>query len=163
MIVVADTSPINYLILIEQIDILRRLYGRVLVPEGVTAELAAQRARPSVRAWVARPPDWFEVRPVDVPAGSGLDGVDSGEAQAIVLAASVGPGALLLIDDLDGRRAAAERGIATTGTLGVLNSAAQNNLLDVREAVDRLTRTNFRVSPDLIHDLLELDRRRRQR
>jgi predicted nucleic acid-binding protein len=59
-----------------------------------------------------------------VPAEAGLDAVDPGEAQAILLAQASRPDVLLIIDDRDGRREAARRGIATTGTLGVLNHAA---------------------------------------
>jgi hypothetical protein len=39
MIVVADTSPLNYLILIEQVKILEALYGQVIVPPAVQDEL----------------------------------------------------------------------------------------------------------------------------
>jgi predicted nucleic acid-binding protein len=39
MIVIADTSPLNYLVLIGEADILQRLYGRVVIPEGVLREL----------------------------------------------------------------------------------------------------------------------------
>lgn len=39
MIVVADTSPINYLVLIEQIGILPKMYGRVVIPHTVREEL----------------------------------------------------------------------------------------------------------------------------
>jgi predicted nucleic acid-binding protein len=31
--VVADTSPLNYLVLIGEVDLLAQLYGEVLVPE----------------------------------------------------------------------------------------------------------------------------------
>jgi predicted nucleic acid-binding protein len=43
MIVVADTTPINYLILIEEIDILAKLYGRVVIPRVVREELQRPR------------------------------------------------------------------------------------------------------------------------
>lgn len=45
-VVVADTSPLNYLLLIGQIEILPGLYGKVLVPPEVLAELA-DGGRPS--------------------------------------------------------------------------------------------------------------------
>jgi predicted nucleic acid-binding protein len=35
MIVVSDTSPICYLILVGQIDLLPRLYGQVVIPQAV--------------------------------------------------------------------------------------------------------------------------------
>ena len=51
MVVVADTSPINYLVLITQIDLLKELYTRVLIPPAVLAELKHPAAPKSVRDW----------------------------------------------------------------------------------------------------------------
>lgn len=161
MIVVADASPLNYLVLIGHVDVLRQMYGRVVVPAGVVAELKAPGSPPAVRAWVIAHPDWIEVRHVEVPAEAGLDAVDEGEAEAIVLAEALRPNVLLLIDDRDGRREAARRGIATTGTLGLLNDAAERDLIDLAEVLDRLSETTFRASPTLLRELLERDRRRR--
>ncbi len=42
MIVVSDTSPLNYLILIEAERILPELYGRVIIPEEVLRELQVE-------------------------------------------------------------------------------------------------------------------------
>jgi len=39
MIVVADTSPVNYLVLIDEIDLLPIIFGKVLIPEAVMEEL----------------------------------------------------------------------------------------------------------------------------
>jgi predicted nucleic acid-binding protein len=50
MIVVADSGPLHYLILLEQVDLLRRFYGQVLVPENVANELSATAAPDIVRA-----------------------------------------------------------------------------------------------------------------
>jgi hypothetical protein len=58
MIVVADASPLHYLILVDQIALLERLYGSVLVPEVVAAELRAARAPDPVRTWIVEPPSW---------------------------------------------------------------------------------------------------------
>lgn len=49
MIVVADSGPLHYLILLEHIDLLRRFYGHVLVPEPVANELSAAGAPAIVR------------------------------------------------------------------------------------------------------------------
>jgi predicted nucleic acid-binding protein len=46
MIVVADTSPINYLILIDQIAIIETLYGRILIPHSVHEELLSLKPPP---------------------------------------------------------------------------------------------------------------------
>ena len=61
MIVVADTSPLNYLILIGAVDVLAPLYTRVVVPQTVAAELRASRTPAVARAWIAQPPGWLEI------------------------------------------------------------------------------------------------------
>jgi predicted nucleic acid-binding protein len=59
MVVVADTSPINYLVLIEQIDLLTRLYTRILIPPAVLAELKHPLAPKPVETGPAiRPSGW---------------------------------------------------------------------------------------------------------
>ena len=50
MLVVADTTPINYLVLIAQIDILAALYPQVVIPSAVAAELQHPKAPAVVRA-----------------------------------------------------------------------------------------------------------------
>jgi predicted nucleic acid-binding protein len=61
MIVVADTSPINYLIQIRQIGVLNGLYGRILVPPAVFQELSHPVAPSEVRDWAAVLPGWVEI------------------------------------------------------------------------------------------------------
>jgi len=56
MIVIADTGPINYLILIGEIEVLPPLYHRVAVPPSVCEELKRPRAPEAVRTWIAQPP-----------------------------------------------------------------------------------------------------------
>ena len=41
MIVVSDASPITNLAAIEQLDLLRQIYGQVIIPEAVFQELTA--------------------------------------------------------------------------------------------------------------------------
>lgn len=61
----------------------------------------------------------------------------------------------LLIDDRDGRREATRRDLRVIGTLGVLAAAAEKELLDLPEAIERLRGTTFRASPQLFDVLLE--------
>ncbi len=51
MIIIADTSPINYLVLIGEIDLLEALYGRVLIPPSVKEELTRLASPQAVRLW----------------------------------------------------------------------------------------------------------------
>jgi len=85
MIVVSDTSPINYLVLIEFQDLLPKLFGRILIPEAVRRELQAGGTSEPVRQFVAAAPDWIEVRSApQVPTT--LAHLDSGEREALALA-----------------------------------------------------------------------------
>jgi predicted nucleic acid-binding protein len=156
MVVVADASPINYLILIECINVLRVLYDRVVIPVEVFSELTADGAPGAVSAWIRDLPEWIEVR--QAPEGSiprAIRNLDAGEEAAIRLALSE-QGSVLLIDDSAGRSAADRLGVPNTGTLGVLLAAATVGLIDLRTALVRLRQTNFRVSQSLIEKFSRL-------
>ena len=161
MIVVADTSPINYLILIGAIDVLPALYQKIVVPTAVYKELQANETPVEVRTWTASPPDWFEVLPVTILLDDALINLDEGEKQAIALYEETNADALI-IDERQGRAEAAKRGIFIIGTLGVLNSAAEKDLLNLPDAIAELQKTSFRASPTLINLLLQLDTERKR-
>ena len=120
------------------------LYGTVVVPQQVIAELKDSAAPPEVRRWASSLPDWIDVRAA-VVSDDDMTHLDLGERAAIALAQSE-PGALLLIDETAGRIEASRRGIKNTGTLGVLRAAALKDYLDLPTALARLLETNFRVS-----------------
>lgn len=61
-VVIADSSPLNYLALIGSLDILHRLYGVVVVPKQVISELLDRAAPHDVRKWASNLPDWIDVR-----------------------------------------------------------------------------------------------------
>ncbi len=151
-LVIADTSPINYLILIGHIDILSSLFEKVTLPSVVRDEL--DDAPPPVRLWIASPPPWVEVRTTTNSHGdASLRNLDAGEEDAIALAIELHAD-VLLMDDREGVLAARSKGLTVTGTLGVLGLAAQHGLLDLAEAFDRIKRTNFRYRQDIMDALL---------
>jgi len=157
MIDVADTSPLNYLVLI---DLLHRLYGRVLIPQAVLSELQDPETPLAVVEWIERPPAWLEVRHVTARPEESGEELDRGEREAIALAEEYKPDVLLLMDEDAGRLEARRRVIPTTGTLGVLDDAAARGLVDRRAAVERLRGTNFRAVGSLLEWLLGRDRQR---
>lgn len=162
MIVVADASPLNYLVLIDQIGLLPVLYRHVLIPEAVLAELQRPRTPKSVALWVATPPPWLEVCAVHGVPDEGLAGLDPGERDAILLALERGVG-LVLIDEAEGRREAERHHVRVAGTLAVLEQAAQRGLVDLPALLERLRQTNFRLSSNLIRQLLDRDANRKTR
>jgi len=155
-LVIADTGPLNYLILIGQIELLPVLFEKVVLPTVVQSELASRKAPPLVRDWVASIPAWVEVReaPLSHAEDASLQGIDAGEKAAIQLAVSLHAD-LLLMDDRKGVNAAQRKGLRVTGTLGVLDLAAQRGLADFGQAVEHLRKTNFRVPQVLLDALLQ--------
>jgi len=99
--IVADTSPLNYLVLIHQINLLPDLYGRVLTPESVLEELSAIETPQLVRNWATNLPEWIEVLPLALTVHSDA----------------------VLMDERRGRQEAENRGLKPIGTLGVLVAA----------------------------------------
>lgn len=153
-LVVADTGPINYLVLIDSIDLLPSLFEQVVLPSAVQAELADADAPPSVRAWIANPPDWLDVYETPGSRHDSVRGLDEGEAAAIALAASLRAD-LVLMDERKGVAVARAQGLRVTGTLGVLDMAAQRGLIDFGQAVERLRQTSFRIPEALLDSMLK--------
>jgi predicted nucleic acid-binding protein len=152
MFVVADTSPINYLVLIRESELLPQLYTRVLIPPAVVQELKHPAAPKSVRAWADDPPGWLEA--LSSKSSLTLAQLDLEESEAIALAIEMHV-ELLLIDEEAGRQEAARRGLKVAGTLAVLDEADANGLVDFDEAVARLRQTGFRVSPVVLREINE--------
>lgn len=111
MIVVADSGPLHYLILLNQADLLHRLYGQVIAPEAVFGELTVATAPQPVKDWLSRPPSWLHIRsvPFDETELVTAD-LDLGEREAIALAHLLSAD-LLLIDETSGRAEARRRSL----------------------------------------------------
>jgi hypothetical protein len=88
MIVVSDTSPLNYLVLIEFQDLLPNLFGRILIPTAVDHELRSAAAPDAIKRFMASPPDWLEVHLVSETERE-IEHLDLGEREAISLALRV--------------------------------------------------------------------------
>ena len=148
MIVVADTSPLNYLVLIDEIDLLPAIFGQVLLPQAVFQELGHPKTSPRVRQWVADLPAWLEVRTVVSVPDAALLKLDFVEREAIQLALELGV-RTVLIDEADGRQQAERFHLEVRGTLGILERAARLGKINFREALSKLEQTTFRLSPVL--------------
>ena len=151
MIVVADSSPLHYLILIDQIDLLRALYDHVILPDAVATELRAAGSPRAVSAWIARPPAWATIAAVSTDQIALVtEDLDLGERAAIALAGAI-QADLLLIDDAAGRAEAKRRHLRVTGTLGVLRAGAEQGIVDVPAMLARLRSTTFYIDEVLIN------------
>jgi predicted nucleic acid-binding protein len=143
MIVVADTTPINYLVLIGYPSVLRDLFQQVVLPGAVfkncNPRMHQTRFGGAHRCRIA-PCGICETVPAE------LMHLGAGEREAIALTEQL-KADLLLIDETRGRRTARQRGLPITGTIGILDQAAALGLIDINTALNRLQGTTFRASP----------------
>jgi predicted nucleic acid-binding protein len=149
IVVVADTSPLNYLIQIECQHLLPALFERVFVPTAVVKELDPPGTPAVVRTFLRQMPQRIAVRQVGLVPDPTLAVLDPGEQEAIQLAKEEHAD-LLLMDEKVGTRLARRHGLAVIGTLGVLVQAARYRLLDIDAALARLRATDFRCTPQVL-------------
>src|ERR1700688_4916086 len=103
MIAVSNTTPLRYLIAIEQEHLLAQLFEKVIVPASVHAELTEARTPDKVRSRILSLPVWYEVRAspetqmIEFPIT-----LHRGEREAILLAEKLRPD-VILIDEQVGR------------------------------------------------------------
>lgn len=152
MIVVSDTSPLNYLARIQRLDLFPAVFGSVVIPQAVAAELSHAAAPSIVRELVGNRPSWLEIRAA-VRIDPALKWLGRGEAEAIILAEELRAD-FLLVDDLDARREAAQRRLRLTGTLGVLELAARRGLVDLAGSIAQLRAIGFRISESAVQEIL---------
>jgi predicted nucleic acid-binding protein len=156
-LVVSDTTPLNYLILIEAIEVLPKLFGKIFVPPAVLEEMKHPKAPPIVAAWAHFPPAWVEIQ---LPRLELRLRLGTGETEAIALVEELAD-AVLLVDDKKARAIAKERGITVIGTVNLLDLADERELLDFERAISRLSATTFRVESSFLKEVLHKVRRRK--
>ena len=153
---ISNTSPLQYLHQIGELELLPRLFRHIVVPGAVETELAAGRALghalPDVGALT-----WVDVRrdiraPRTILAHGDLG---AGEREVLWLATAI-PGSMVFLDDSDARRAALALSIPVSGTLGILLLAKQKGMIGlVRPLLDRLESARFRMAPNLRASVLD--------
>lgn len=160
MIIVSDTSPITNLAAIGQLDLLRKLYTTIVIPEAVYNEMVAvdKQVPGAVEVqtfgWIKRQAIANPQSVIDLQENQ--DGIDLGEAEAIILALEVKAN-LLLMDERRGRTLATKYGLNVTGLLGVLLQAKRNSFIAlIKPSIDQLIEeADFRVSAELYATVLQ--------
>jgi len=143
-LVVSDTSPLQYLHQVGYLHLLPALFGRVLVPPIVAAELGVGLQRGIDLPVLAVLPWVVQQAPTAPPTFPGSATLDPGEREAIALALELH--CRILIDEWDGRRIARNLGLSHTGTLGVLVAGKRHGLVPtVAPVLDRLVEGGYRM------------------
>lgn len=147
MIVIADSTPLIALAGIQRVEILKSLYGRILIPAAVYQEVVLQgRGRPGAEEVLRAV--WIETRAASSPAQAHLlpGSLGAGEGEAIMLAQEVSAD-LVIMDELAGRRELAQRALPMIGTIGVLQQAKLQGIIPtLKPEMDALFRHGFFIS-----------------
>ncbi len=159
-IIVADAGPLHYLILIDCADVLSILFDQVAIPGAVRNELLREATPEKVKAWISTPRPWLKVEVLTNVRS--IHGLHPGETEALQLALKTGAAGVLM-DDLDGRKAGRSLGLTVIGTLGLIERAAEKNLIELHPVIAKLRQTNFFISPELLDAALQRDRLRREK
>lgn len=161
MIVVSDATPLITLMKAQQLDVLNRLFGDVIIPDAVYHELTSNELF-SEEAVLIQTSAFIRV--VHVSNANAVSilrratGLDLGESEAIVYADEQ-QADLLLMDEFQGRRVAADMGLKIMGSIGVLVNAFRDGVLtaqETEESLERIRKANRHISERLIQDALDL-------
>ena len=155
MIVVSDTSPISNLLQIGEINLLRPIFHKIVVPSGVFAEICQVESH---KEFLIKQ-DWIETATLtntNLKTGLMAD-LDGGEAEAIALAIEL-KADYLLMDETKGRQIAESYGVKVIGIIGVLIKAKEEGLIaEVKPYLQKLVNeAGFWLNPKLIKTILEI-------
>lgn len=146
-IVISDTSTLIILHKINELNILKLVYGELITTPEIAEEFGEKL------------PEWITVQSVtDEKYQRFLETqIDRGEASAIALAAEF-EDVTLVLDDLKARKLALKLKLKTTGALGVIHKAKQMSIIPkVKPLIDKLLMTNFRISNNIVDEILKLN------
>lgn len=143
-VVIADTSCFILLDKINQIDLLRKVFGSV-----TTTEIIANEFTKPLPSWVSiqtgTNQKYAQLLEIEI---------DKGEASAIALALEK-DFPLLILDDAKARKLASRIGLDFTGTLGIFLKAKDLGIIsNVRQLLEEIQRTNFRFSEKVMSEIL---------
>jgi predicted nucleic acid-binding protein len=153
-VIIADSSPLISLAIIQQLELLPQLYQRIVIPPAVWEEVTVQGlGLPGAEA--VSQLKWIEIEtpsPIVLQPLSIL--VDYGEAEAIALAQST-PNSIVLLDAAQARRIAERLGIPRIGTLGILRRAKKAGLInEMKGYIEQLRNNGMYIRPSIIEAVL---------
>jgi uncharacterized protein len=156
--VISDSSPLILYASIERLDLLRALFGEVMIPPAVWEEVVTEGSGRAGAPAVAEAP-WIIVRPVvtsETVKRLSLE-LDRGEAETIALAEQFDNYLTILLDDRKARRLARERSLQVLGSAGVLVLAKDRGLIPlVGPVLDELRSAGLYLSDVAYRELLAI-------
>ncbi|MBD2776203.1 DUF3368 domain-containing protein [Iningainema tapete] len=157
MIIVSNTTPLSELAKVGQMDLLRDIFGQIIIPQQVYDEVTTGTHPAAILVRLAT---WIQVRSIANQAQLSIlqneTGLDLGEGAAIILAEQL-KADRVLIDELAGRKVAQSRKLPVTGTVGILLVAKSKGLISqIKPILDALIVKGARISQPLYEEVLAI-------
>lgn len=144
--VVVNSTPLIALSNIGRLDLLERVYGRIVIPEAVYDEITEKDD--SACRLIRQRPDWIEIVRISDRSQKQMyrAKLHDGEVEVMILAQEPPVADLVIIDDNAAKKTAKFLGLHVTGTLGVLLKAKRMGLVDsIIPIIDELCGNGFYV------------------
>ena len=154
---ICNTSPLQYLHQINQIDLLPKIYGNIQIPQAVADEIAIGHQNNNDLPYL-EDLYWLSIRPNEENVDLSQFPPSLGKGEIHVISSGFNmPDELLILDDKLARQFAIKSGLKVTGTVGILLSAKQLGMItSIKPSLDHLIGLGFHVSPDIYHKGLKL-------
>jgi len=150
--VVSNTTPILSLLKLSRLEILKDLYKEINIPIAVFNEIENGKSKQYYKDLSKI--DWIKI--IEIKDKQSLKyflDLDTGEAEAIVLATEIGAD-LIIIDEKLGRFHAKHVDLKITGTIGILIRAKQIGLIrQIKPLLIELTEKGVWISDKLISEV----------
>ena len=155
-LVVVNTTPIIVLSLIGKLDLLHLLYGQVVAPPSVQAEVLAG-GRDGIGSSELQGASWLRITALQDPRRADLlADLDRGEAEVLALALELNAD-LVIVDERLARLHAKRLGLTLTGSLGVLLRTNQlGHVKAVAPLIRRLRQGGIHLSDMVVAQVLAL-------
>jgi len=159
--VVCNSSPLIYLARLGKLELLRKLFGEVIIPKEVFNEVIVEGKKGGYSDVIAIEKavekGWLKVKKAQRKLEEDVPELDKGEVEVICLAMETKAG-LVLMDDASARSVSEALGLNTKGTVYVLLKAYKKGLFTKKETgalLARLIQIGFRLSPEVYSSILE--------
>ena len=156
MKILPDSSSIIALAKVGALELLERVFDRVVITREVEREITAGDF-PEVAEIKKAMEKWMEV--VEVQSGEYGEFESLGDGEKSILSyAKNNRDVLLILDEAEARAVAKAEGFNFTGTIGLIVFACETGRISREEAVDvvkRLARSDFRMTVELYDWALE--------
>lgn len=147
--VIVNSTPLIVLCKIGKLDILKKLYGEIVIPQAVFSEVTAKKDSACRQI---REKEWIHVEQITDQSDKKMyrAKLHDGEVEVMILAQEMPKADLVIIDDNAAKKTAKYLGLTVTGTIGILLRAKEAGIIEnVSPVILEMKQRGFYISAEL--------------